>query len=132
VDEPSPSPGDAVNFTITAERTKPSGRTGLTPPPIDLKVAIELTGGLSVSGDPTYPPPYTGYTKPDSVIYSNGVFNIGTLKAGDSKKNSVTLPITVASNAAGSLQCLTAKLTGNPPPGTGPHDDDISDNVVKV
>ena len=132
VDEASPSPGDAVNFTITAKSEKPSGRTGLTPPPIDLKVDIELTGGLSVSGDPTYPDPFPGYTKPDSVSYSNGVFNIGTLKAGDSTQNSVTLPITVASNAVVNEQCLTAKLTGNPPPGVGPHDDDVSDNVAKV
>ena len=29
-------------------------------------------------------------------------------------------------------QCLTAILTGNPPPGTGPLDDDISDNVARV
>ena len=132
VDEVSPSPGDAVNFTITAKSENPSGRTGLISPPIDLKVDIELTGGLSVSGDPTYPDPFPGYTKPASVSYSNGVFNIGTLKAGDSADNLVTLPITVASNSGGTQQCLTATLTGNPPPGGGRYDDDISDNVAKV
>ena len=132
VDEPSPSPGDTVKFTITTDREKPSGRQGLTPPLIDLKVDIELTGGLSVSGTPTYPAPFPGYTKPDSVSYSNGVFYVGTLKAGDSTLNSVTLPVTVASNADVNEQCLTATLTGNPPPGVGPYDDDISDNVAKM
>ena len=128
VDGASPSPGDAVNFTITAERTKPSGRPGLTPPLIDLKIATELTSGLSVSGTPTYEPA----TRPASVSYSNGVFNVGTLKAGDLRKYSVTLPIAVASSAAVNKQCLTATLAGNPPPGVGEHDDDISDNVAKV
>ena len=128
VDEPFPSPGDTVNFTITAARAKPSGRLGLIPPPIDLEVDIELTGGLSVSGTPTYDPAI----KPASVSYGNGVFNIGTLKAGDLTRNSVILPVRVASNAVVNEQCLTATLTGNPPPGVGPHDDDISDNVAKA
>ena len=44
----------------------------------------------------------------------------------------MTLPVTVASDAVVNEQCLTATLTGNPPPGTGPRDDDISDNVAKV
>ena len=57
VDQPSPSPGDTVNFTITAGRTNPyitHTIPGATPPPIDLEVDIELTGGLSVSGAPSY------------------------------------------------------------------------------
>ena len=131
VDQPFPSPGDTVNFTIDTERTRVTGESGRTAPPIDLKVAIELTDGLSVSGEPTYPEPFPGYIKPNSVSYSNGVFNVGTLIATDSRVNSVTLPITVASNSVG-VQCLTATLTGNPPPGVGPRDDDISDNVAKV
>ena len=71
-------------------------------------------------------------TKPDSVNYSNGVFTVGTLKIGDGTRNSVTLPVRVSSSAVVNEQCLTAKLTGNPPPGTGPDDDDVSDNVAKV
>ncbi len=67
----------------------------------------------------------------DSVSYSNGVFTIGTLPQGKERVNSVTLPITVSSNAVVNKQCLTATLTGKPPPGTGPLDDDISDNVAK-
>ena len=143
VDKPSPSPGDTVNFTITADR-KPTytsssiGFTTDTPPPIDLKVDIELTDGLT-TGTPTYASgPLGTSTVPDSVSYSNGVFNIGTLKSGDTittaepVRNSVTLPVTVASGAVVNEQCLTATLTGNPPPGTGPFDDDISDNVAKV
>ncbi len=88
VDKPSPSPGDTVNFTITADRiptytTSSIGFTAATPPPIDLKVDIELTDGLEVTGTPTYASgPLGTSTVPDSVSYSNGVFNIGTLKGG--------------------------------------------------
>ena len=136
VDEASPSPGDTVNFTITADRDNPIREllnvSALTPPPIDLKVDIGFTGGLSVSGTPSYDP--SGDDKPDSVSYSNGVFNIGTLNMGgrEPPRYSVTLPISVASDAVVNEQCLTATLTGNPPPGTGPRDDDISDNVAKL
>ena len=132
VDKPAPSPGDTVNFTITADRDQPEGYIGLTPPPIDLQVDVELTDGLTVSGTPSYG--YMGASKPGSVSYSSGVFIIGTLKRGDGEppRYSVTLPITVASDAVVNEQCLTATLTGNPPPGTGPRDDDVSDNVAKV
>ena len=137
VDNPAPSPNDTVNFTITALRENPiilsdGLRASLTAPPIDLNVDIELTDGLTVSGTPSYG--YPGTTKPGSVSYSDGVFNIGTLKRGDGEapRYSVTLPVTVASSALVNEQCLTATLTGNPPPGVGPHDDDISDNVAKV
>ena len=140
VDNPSPSPGDTVNFTISADRANPYSM-GDHPPPIDLEVDIGLTDGLSVSGTPTYasfdldnqsPPVITPATTPASVSYSNGVFNIGTLKSGEPTRNSVTLPVSVANDAVVNEQCLTATLTGNPPPGTGPYDDDISDNVAKV
>ena len=130
VDNPNPAPGGTVNFTIKADRTNPYGVTGETPPPIDLKVDVELTDGLTVTGTPTYAP--AAALRADSVSYSDGVFTIGTLKQGKSRKNSVTLPITVASSAVVNKQCLTAKLTGNPPPGVGEHEDDISDNVAKV
>ena len=66
------------------------------------------------------------------MSYSNGVFNVGTLKTGDGWTQSVTLPIRVASDAVVNQQCLTATLTGNPPPGTGRYDDDIADNVAKL
>ena len=135
VSEQSPSPGDTVDFTITADRENPyTNPVGLGPPPIDLKVAIELTGGLSVSGDPSYAsgPVGTSPPVPASVIYSHGVFNVGTLRAQEPTRNSVTVPIRVADNAVVHEQCLTATLTGNPPPGTGPLDDDISDNVAKI
>ena len=132
VDNPSPSQGGTVNFTVTTDRENPYP-AGITPPPIDLKVDIDLTGGLSVTGTPTYASGSDGTaTTPASVSYSNGVFTVGTLKAGDATKNSVTLPVTVASSAVVNEQCLTAKLTGNPPPGTGSLDDHISDNVAKV
>ena len=134
VDNPTPSPGDTVNFTITADRTNPyhgsEGRWS-TPPPFDLKVDIELTDGLSVdnTGTITYGP---ATDRADSVTYSDGVFTIGTVPRGKSRTNSVTLPITVASGSVVNEQCLTARLTGKPPPGFGPGDDDASDNVAKV
>ena len=134
VDNTAPAPGEVVNFTITAGRTNPysisQGRYR-TPPPVDLKVDIELTGGLTIDdkGTITYAPTDN---RADSVSYSNGVFTIGTLNLGEDRVNSVSLPITVAANAAGSQQCLTATLTGNPPPGTGPYDDYVSDNVAKL
>ena len=129
VDDPAPSPGDTVTFTIKTDRADPyPDVTGASIPPIDLKVDIELADGLSVTGSPTYRPS----NKADSVEYSNGVFNIGTLKAGEPIENEVDLPITVAANAAGNRQCLTATLTGSPPPGSGPYDDQISDNVAEL
>ena len=148
VDKPSPSPGDTVNFTITANRrhTYPTGLYDAAPP-INLKVDIDLTDGLTVSRaltDSDYEsgrPGHSNYNqKPSAVRYnsSTGVFNIGTRKGGTTAANrepvrySVTLPITVSSNAVVNRQCLTARLTGNPPPGTGPYDDDISDNVAKL
>ena len=108
-----------------------------------MKVAIEMTDGLSVSGTPTVVSGRPGDKVPASVSYtsvsdSNGVFNVGTLlgpdhqNAAESTYNYVTLPVEVDSNAVVNGQCLTATLTGNPPPGTGPLDDDISDNVAKL
>ena len=138
VDDPYPAPGDIVNFTVTTDREE-RHEDYLEAPPIDMEVAIELTGGLSVSGDPTHASGFEGdLTVPDSVSYSNGVFSVGTLtgptllERGDPIQNSVTLPVTVANNAVVNEQCLTATLTGNPPPGTGRYDDDILDNVAKV
>ena len=130
VDEPFPSQGDTVNFTITAGKQQLSGSI-----PIDLQVAIDLTDGLTVSGAPRYVSTHNNgdeASTPPSVSYDNGVFTIGTLKYDDPEINAVTLPVRVASSAVVNEQCLTATLTGNPPPGTGPLDDDISDNVVKA
>ena len=131
VDERNPSPGDVVNFTVT---------TNHAPFPysvIDQKVAIELTSGLMVDVDPNATPPREISYAPDdraaSVSYSNGVFNLGTLKFSDNKpEHSVTLPIRVASDAVVNEQCLTATITGNPPPEASPYDDDRSDNVAKL
>ena len=134
-DQRFPSPGDIVNFTITAEYIGAA---------IDQQVAIELTDGLAVDEDSAADPPrvvsYDPETRPESVNYNNGVFTIGTLKLDDGNSHSVTLPVRVSSEAVVNEQCLTATITGNPPPGTGPrgspaprpYDDDISDNVVKV
>ena len=58
VDNASPAPGETVNFTITASREQTYGRIGQppvfpdVPPPIDLKVDIELTDGLT-AGTPS-------------------------------------------------------------------------------
>ena len=128
VDERNPSPGSTVNFTITAihARTIPYSV-------IDQKVAIELTEGLA--DDPEGTISYDPATRAASVIYSNGVFNIGTRVVTASPRipqHSVTLPIRVSSDAIVNQQCLTATITGNPPPGPYPGDDDISDNVAKV
>ena len=143
VDEPSPSPGDTVNFTITADKDRVilgvdeitgtiDVEVGHISPPIDLEVAIELTGGLSVASTPA--PTYVPASPPASVVYSNGVFNIGTLKMDDPQPPtySVTLPIRVRNDAVVNEQCLTATLTANPPPGPGPRDDDVSDNVAEL
>ena len=136
VDEPSPSPGGAVNFTIAAELVKPTDYIGSDVPMIDTKIDIELTGGLTVSGTPTYAAGFLGNTNlagvPDSWTYSDGEIDVGTLEIGEGGPYFAHLPVSVANNAVVSEQCLTATLTGNPPPGTGPRDDDISDNVAKV
>ena len=113
VDELNPSPGDVVNFTITAI-TKGNWAV------IDQQVAVELTDGLSVSDTPTYASGDMGtLDAPASVSYSNGVFNIGTLKRSDwnDGRHSVTLPVSVSNTAVVNEQCLTATISGNPPPG---------------
>ena len=135
VDQPQPSPGDTVNFTITAGRETRHDAASL-PPPIDLKVDIELTGGLSHTGTPSfYSSDLDGVqtTALDSAMFQSGVFTIGTGEADDvSVSDSVTLPVAVASDAVVNEQCLTATLTGNPPPGNGRLDDAIANNVAKL
>ena len=131
VDERNPSPDDIVNFTVTTNHgTFPYSA-------IDQKVAIDLTDGLMVDVDPNVTPPREISYAPDdraaSVSYSNGVFNLGTLKFSDNKpEHSVTLPIRVSIDAVVNEQCLTATITGNPPPEASPYDDDRSDNVAKL
>ena len=133
VDELSPSPGDTVKFTITASRAEKAHNVPSYTPPIDLRTDILLTDGLSVSAPPDYGCAVPDdCTVPDQVIYSNGEFNIGTLKRRDPVRHSLILPVRVASTAVVNEQCLTATLTGDPPPGTGRIDDDISDNVAKL
>ena len=140
VDQPFPSPGDTVNFTITAGRTNPRDKVGPvnipthTPPLIDQRVDIELTDGLAVVSTDliSYAPDGT-----TGLSYDDGVFNIGTRPTGEQFHRtavaySVTLPVTVSSGAVVNEQCLTATLTGNPPPGVGRLDDKISDNVAKL
>ena len=135
VDNPQPSPGETVNFTITAGRETRHAAARL-PPPIDLKVDIELTGGLSHTGMPSFyssnpdgDPVATTY----SAMFQNDEFTIGTGEATDnSSSDSVTLPVAVASDAVVNEQCLTATLTSNPPPGNGPLDDAIANNVAKL
>ena len=145
VDQPVPSPGDTVNFTITTGREgvdqyyKENVNPGITAqdtPPINLKIDIELTSGLSDTGTPTYAVGFLGNTNligvPGSWRYRNGALDVGTLDSPFHSDLFVTLPMEVASDAVVNQQCLTATLTGDPPPGTGPIDDDISDNVAKV
>ena len=129
VDQQHPSPGDIVNFTVTAS---PNAN-------IDKKVTIKLTDGLTVDENAGATPPrvinvtqLAGTTLPNSAVsYSNGVFTIGTRKYSDEiAKLSMTLPVRVASDAVVNEQCLTATITGNPPP--GPLNDHISDNVAKL
>ena len=129
VDQQNPSPGDIVNFTVIA-----SPRTN-----IDKKVTIALTEGLAVDEDASATPAreinittLIGPQTPDPpVSHSNGVFTIGTRKFGEQiNQLSITLPVRVASDMVVNEQCLTATITGNPPP--GPLGDDISDNEVKV
>ena len=128
VDAPHPSPGDIVNFTIDIQ-------PGIQ---IDGKVAIELTDGLAVDEDATANPPRAISIVPvpstvTAPTYSNGVITIGTRPADDILTTfSATIPVKVASEAIVNEQCLTATITGSPPPGAGPYNDDVSDNVGKV
>ena len=138
VDNRYPSPGETVNFTITAGRAPRHIGVARWPPPIDLKVDIELTGGLSHTGTPSYyssdpdGDPFTPTTY--SPIFQNDVFTIGTGTVTDEAgiSDSVVLPVAVASDAVVNGQCLTARLTGNPPPGNGPLDDAVANNVAKL
>ncbi len=134
VDERSPSPGDIVNFTIAASYGGDN---------VDSKITIELTGGLAVDEDPDATPPRaisyvivpSGVSAP---IYSDGVFTIGSRNDNDDiGQLQATVPVRVASDAVVNEQCLTATITGNPPPGLSlTHDhivyDDIRDNAATV
>ena len=141
VDQQNPSTGDTVSFTVTAGGQEKHGRIGnppsrpRDPPAIDLAVDIELTDGL-MAGTPSFKTTSTAdvtTSAPGSATYNGGMFNIGTGQARSTvAKYLMVLPVTVASDAVVNEQCLTATLTGNPPPGTGPLDDAIADNVAKV
>ena len=143
VDQSTPSPGETVTFTVTAGRKQTHGSVGSPsfvpniPPPIDLKVDIELTDGLTDTGSTaTFGTIHVGGTElaaSGSETYSDGVFNIGTGPARSAlRAHFMDLPVRVASDGVVNEQCLTATLTGNPPPGNGPLDDDIADNVAKL
>ena len=127
VDNPNPSAGSIVNFTISVRMSSN----------INSEVAFELTDGLAVDIDATATPPRAiSYVKwpsgSDDPDYSSGVFTIATRSYHQELGQlSATVPIRVASDAVVSDQCLTATITGNPPPGAGPYDDDISDNVAE-
>ena len=137
VDNPSPTPGETVNFTIIGAIHRTFHRlinvTLRSPPPVDAEVSIELTDGLTVDSAETISYAPDGAT---GLSYNDGVFNIGTQQVevtGDvARSYSVTLPVRVDSSAAVNEQCLTATITGNPPPGSSPFADDITDNVVEV
>ena len=121
VDKPNPSQGDIVNFTL---------RIGDYFGNIDTKVVIELTDGLAFGGTISYVTDPTGRPSPSD---SNGVVTIGTRKAGEHiEELTAIVPIRVKSNAVVNEQCLTATITGNPPTGAGPFNDDISNNVAKL
>ena len=135
VDNAYPSQGDTVIFTITADRQNPY--SGTSPPLIDVVVDIDLIGGLAVNGEPKL---IRGVDESidlmdqDLVAYDveDVKFTFRTLTKDEPRRNSVTLPVVVSSGTVVNDQCLTAALTGQPPPGTGPHDDDMSDNVAKL
>ena len=128
VDEPNPSPGDIVNFTIVADMDSD----------IDNKIAIKLTNGLAVDEDANADPPRVVSLDPIPTdhspgSYSNRVITFGKRKLDDQLlTHSATLPVRVASDAIVNEQCLTATITGLPAPGAGPYNDDISDNVATV
>ena len=144
VDNRLPARGDTVNFTITAGRrhTHPDDVDPEpdVPPPIDLKVDIGLTNGLTAGTPSRY---YTTNSSDVQTIvsspdwaYSMGRLDIGTGVAGQKEviAHSMILPVTVGSgtDVVVGEQCLTATLIGNPPPGTGPLDDAIADNVATL
>ena len=121
VDNPNPSPGEIVDFTLAARSPNFN---------IDWKVTIELTDGLAFGGTISYVIEPTGRTLPSD---SSGVITVGTRHLSDSIDTlTATVPIRVASDAVVNEQCLTATITGNPPTGAGPFNDDISDNVAKL
>ena len=157
VDNRFPNPGDTVNFTVTASRKQTHGSVGsptfvpAIPPPIDLKVCIELTDGLDDTGStPTFG---TIHTTSDTTFASVSeeyravddddkcpdgaadVFDIGTGPARSARRaHFMKLPLTAVAvmGAVVNERCLTATLTGNPPPGNGHLDDKQADNVAKL
>ena len=107
---------------------------------IDLEIAIELTDGLSVDEDPNAVPAREisyAYFDADAPppSYSDGVITFGTRNQDERihSLTSATIPVRVSSTAVVNEQCLTATISGNsPPPGAGPFNDDITDNVVRL
>ena len=132
VDDRHPSAGDTVNYTVSVVSE---------PVPDDLWkfgagcVNIKLTDGLT-KGTATFDPA-TDHSFADSTTRecgdtgdADGFFLLPDVK--NTLRSTMTLPVTVDSNATVTEQCLTAEVFAVPPTGPGRYLDDPHDNRVEV
>ena len=134
-DNRHPSPGDTVNFTVTASQPGESDGSQLY---ADACVNVWLTTGLT-AGAPTFDPSSLTDLAYDTsnnrecggTGEASGVFEVGGPHPQTQPLlKSMTLPVTVGSSATVSEQCLTAEIFATPPTGAGDALDDPSDNRV--
>ena len=132
VDDRHPSAGDTVNYTVSVVSE---------PVPDDLWkfgagcVNIKLTDGLT-KGTATLDP-VTDHSFADSTTRecgdtgdADGFFLLPDVK--NTLRSTMTLPVTVDTNATVTEQCLTAEVFAVPPTGPGRYLDDPHDNRVEV
>ena len=133
-DNRHPSPGDTVNFTVTASQPGESDGSQLY---ADACINVWLTTGLT-AGTPTFDPSGLtdlAYDTSDNrecggTGEASGVFKVDGPhpQSFENLNISMILPVTVDSNAKVNEQCLTAELFAIPPAGAGRFLDDPSDN----
>ncbi len=132
----------SADFTVTAVRPARDDGESIFK---DGCINVGLTAGLT-AGTPTFTKLGTGDTAP--VAATGRSFDTSTTRecggSGDATgvfklpeyhedlESIMTLPVTVASGATLSEQCLTAKIFAAPSTGTGRFYDDLADNEAKV
>ena len=114
VDNPVPSPGEQVEFTVT-------GSTGSRYNGADVEVRIELGEGLT----------YQSHAAPQGTTFNqgSGVWDLGIWNT-DNASLELTLTAVVSGGAGVHEPCLTATLVSTPPERIG--DDPLADNSAKI
>ena len=152
VNDPHPEIGETVNYTIEAYLQNTPTENDITEGCINIGLSPGLTAGV-----PSFTPalsPYfdweASYVSGGSCLDRNvkvrdirgifgesdfdvsGAFHIGSTFPTGGDSYTMTLPVTVGSEAEGAEQCLTAEIFALPPAGTGEYENDPRFNLDKL